>query len=188
MTTDQWFPLPLYEYVCSIPERKELNDDLNLTEFEHRPGWSADTHHLTPDPFGSNVLEKSDTFQQFLQYHVAQYLNDIGIEHHDPYHIDNSWFTSTTNGQYAHLHSHGGSDISGVYYISTNSRDGNIYFHSPHYVSENNYMIAHLDMARQITPKKGMIVLWPSFLMHGTRINETNHNRISMSFNLTFKR
>ena len=38
MTTEQWFPLPLYEYVCSIPERKELNDDLNLTEFEHRLG------------------------------------------------------------------------------------------------------------------------------------------------------
>ena len=188
MATEQWFPLPLYEYQCSIPERKELNDDLTLTEFVHRPGWSSDTHHLTPDPFASNVIEKSEKFQLFLQYHVTQYLNDIGIKSHDPYDINNSWFTSTTNGQYAHLHSHGGSDISGVYYVSTNQRDGNIYFHSPHYVSENNYMIAHLDMARQFIPKKGLIVLWPSFLMHGTRINETNHNRVSLSFNLTFKR
>ncbi len=188
MTTEQWFPLPLYEYTCSIPERKELNDDLTLSEFEHRPGWGADTHKLTPRPFESNVLEESHVFQQFLQYHVAQYLNNIGIERHDPYHIHNAWFTSTKKGQYAHLHSHGSDDISGVYYVSTNSRDGDIYFHSPHYVSESNYMVKHMNMARSITPKKGLIVLWPSFLMHGTRINETNHNRISMSFNLTFKR
>ena len=71
MATEQWFPLPLYEYQCSIPERKELNDDLTLTEFVHRPGWSSDTHHLTPDPFASNVIEKSEKFQLFLQYHVT---------------------------------------------------------------------------------------------------------------------
>ena len=189
MTTGQWFPLPLYEYQCeTIKERKDLNNDLPLSEFTHREGWSADTHQLTPHPFESNVIENSHVFQSFLKTHVHKYLQEIGIKHIDEYYINNSWYTSTTNGQYAHLHSHGGSDISGVYYISTNQRDGNIYFHSPHYVSENNYIIAHLDMARQVTPSKGKLLLWPSFLMHGTRINETNHNRVSLSFNITFRR
>ena len=188
MTTDQWFPLPLYQYtIPSIKERKDIESDLILTEFVHREGWSDDTHRLTPNPFGSNVLTDSPRMLEFIQTHVNEYLTNIGIDE-SPYHMDNAWYTSTNNGQYAHLHSHGGSDISGVYYVSTNSRDGNIYFHNPHYVSESNFMIGHLDMARQITPKKGMIVLWPSFLMHGTRVNETNHNRISLSFNLTFDR
>tara|TARA_E500000331_G_scaffold242823_1_gene233218 strand:- start:3261 stop:3827 length:567 start_codon:yes stop_codon:yes gene_type:complete len=188
MTTDQWFPLPLYQYTCeSIRERKDAESDLKLTEFEHREGWSKDTHRLTPNPFGSNVLEHSPNMLNFIKKHVNEYLTNIGIDE-SPYRMENAWFTSTQNGQYAHLHSHGGADISGVYYISTNSKDGNIYFHNPQYVMESNFMIAHLNMARQITPKKGMIVLWPSFLMHGTRVNETDHNRISLSFNLIFNR
>ena len=90
-------------------------------------------------------------------------------------------------GNYAHIHKHGFSDISGVYYYRTNGSDGDIFFETP--VTEtgcSKFWINH-SLTFNIAPEKGLIILFPGWLSHGVRTNTTDDQRISLSFNINYK-
>jgi len=36
--------------------------------------------------------------------------------------------------------------------------------------------------------EQGLIILWPGYLSHRTFVNETDHERLSLSFNIKFAR
>ena len=46
----------------------------------------------------------------------------------------------TKKGNYAPVHSHGWTDIAGVYYISTNGKDGDLYFENLNNLLSGNYI------------------------------------------------
>ena len=121
-----------------------------------------------------------------MQSYVKAFGNDIPME----YIIDSAWLTKTVKGEHALQHSHGCSDISGVYYLKTNGKDGNIFFHDP-----NSYMVGNLimDLAVNATNcelplQQGLIHMWPGYMSHGTRYNQTDDERLSLSFNIAFAR
>ena len=90
-------------------------------------------------------------------------------------------------GNYAHIHKHGFSDISGVYYYRTNGSDGDIFFETP--VTEtgcSKFWMNH-SLTFSIPPEKGLILLFPGWLSHGVRTNTTDNQRISLSFNINYK-
>jgi len=60
MSTEGWFAVPLHSEKAQGEEydkiQKELFDTYNQLEFSQNPEWSADTHELSPNPFGSDTL------------------------------------------------------------------------------------------------------------------------------------
>ena len=99
-----------------------------------------------------------------------------------------SWINKFQKGSYAHIHSHSTTDISGVYYYKAEPDSGSIFFESP--VSQASCTDAWVQLTNRfaIPPKPGLLVLFPGWLWHGVSTNFTDHERISISWNIKFKR
>ncbi|MBU63602.1 MAG: hypothetical protein CMI26_13980 [Opitutae bacterium] len=88
--------------------------------------------------------------------------------HHPPF-----WFNLSDRGDSTGVHNHAhGSEVSGVYYLEVPIDSGDLFFRSD----------ANEDFS--LLPKAGSVVLFPSDLRHGVRINSSPGKRISLAFNL----
>ena len=84
--------------------------------------------------------------------------------------------------------SHGYSDISGVYYINTNGEDGNLQFDNINSSMSGNFIMGALR-SKEVAPlMNGLLMLWPGPLKHGTQTNNTDSERMSLSFNINIAR
>jgi|TARA_A100001388_G_C28610794_1_gene422733 uncharacterized protein (TIGR02466 family) len=187
MAIEGWFQTPTYyEFLHGAELTKvqaEINDTLSSIEFSKHKAWGETNHSLSDPTFKTNYLDKyklSFTKKLFIQ-HVKQYLSVFKNEKYTVK-IENSWLTSTNRGEHTTVHNHGGFDISGVYYFQTNKNDGSLYLMNPitslvssHYFAPDECIYYH--------PEVGKLVLFPSWIYHGVRPNDTDDTRISLSFN-----
>ena len=86
-------------------------------------------------------------------------------------------------------HIHSNNFISAAYYVKAPERCGDIRFHDPRSAktirtpvtsSSNNLNIEVVN----VTPKEGLLVLFPSYLHHSVEMNSSNEDRIVISFNI----
>ena len=196
-----WFAIPIYQnYVREAnfqaiqSQFQTVVDDLKDKDmFKSKQNWNS--HKLSDSTFTKNFLDeyKLDLFKQELDDHIYSYLKVINspiIEKEETfkYTIIGSWMTLTEQYQYAHIHSHGHADLSGVYYFKTNGEDGNIFFQDPNKMMASGYCFSHISSRQEFTPAPGKILLFPGWLEHGVGTNTTDNERISVSFNIQFKR
>lgn len=89
--------------------------------------------------------------------------------------IDSLWGNISSFGNFntCHTHTRSQESISGVIYLSTPKKCGNIVFHNP----------LNLDEARVFFPKVGLLLLFPNILPHAVEPNLSQEDRISISFN-----
>ena len=217
MPTQPIFPSPIYLEKVFDDEYEEIQEELinacNQLDFHH-PSM-GDTHELSLAEdgtlFSDNVLERYQChkFLAFLYRNVMRYVGDLGyvdinnivpyeefisdeyvddINYPNQYIVAHSWFTKTNKGQYAPMHYHGSTDISGVYYLQTNGQDGNLTFYSPTKELISSFVYSLIDDKQEMPLEQGILALWPGLLYHTTANNETDHQRISLSFNIQFPR
>ena len=105
------------------------------------------------------------------------FLSQIATQKSIQYELS-GWAVSLANGGYQKRHIHPEAIVSGVLYIklsdesrSDKQTEGNLLFPSSH-------------CSRMITPKEGMVVLFPSYLPHETIPLLKDHERICIAFNL----
>ena len=86
-------------------------------------------------------------------------------------------------------HIHSNNYISAAYYVRAPKDCGNIVFHDPR--SESVYMHPKISETNKlnsnifsIEPQEGLLVLFPSFLHHSVNINNSDEERIVISFNI----
>ena len=195
MPTLSWFPMPVYvEKVSGEAKNKieeELYDVYDKAKFAQNPQWTKDTNELSvvnDSFFTANELKNCTVFNDCIDYHLKEYLKQLATPTNLDYFIDNSWLTRTTKGKYIHQHDHGNYDISGVYYLKTNGEDGQLFFPSPHRLLAGNFIISRIvDYYQHLPLENGVIAMWPSVLLHNTEPNQTDHERISASFNIKFR-
>ena len=83
------------------------------------------------------------------------------------------WFNLSETGDSTGVHNHAReSVVSGVYYLEAPIDSGELFFRSD---GEDDYSLA---------PDAGSVVLFPSELRHGVRMNYSSGKRISLAFNL----
>ncbi len=195
------FPTPIYTIRAAGDKfdaiQYELNACYNKINMKHLP-YTPDAHEVSTDKDGNFfrgcLLQAYNctNFLKFLDHSVKQYVYTISKGTADStYSITESWFTKTLKGQYAPHHNHGDADLSGVYYLDTNGEDGRLKIVSPHRYFCGNYIYGitnRLSQESTITLQNGVLGLWPSILDHSTEANETDHERISLSFNICFSK
>ena len=102
------------------------------------------------------------------------------------------WININGKGAYNKRHNHPGSAFSGVYYVECPKNCGQIIFHNPHGFTAFDELSAYKQdiiqngyqhQAIGIDPKAGTLILFPAYLMHGVQENESDEERISISFN-----
>ena len=103
------------------------------------------------------------------------------------------WFNINKKGSYNTKHVHPTSDFSGVFWLKTSMNCGNIVFESPHNFSSFIEIQSYTDKFKNDTgctggyffnPIEGKMLIFPSSLEHEVQPNESDEDRISVSFNI----
>jgi uncharacterized protein (TIGR02466 family) len=104
--------------------------------------------------------------------------------------ITDSWININGNNHYNTPHDHGSGLFSGIYYVKADGDCGNVEFMTPigaHTFSINGNFVKTFNPfnsnIQTVKVQTGLLVLFPSWLVHYTRPNKTDQNRISIAFN-----
>ncbi len=105
-----------------------------------------------------------------------------------------AWININGPGAYNILHSHPNSHLSGVMWIKAPKDCGVISFDNPNghqtYTEINSYNQEFNDQffihhSYWLPPIEGRMIIFPSHLQHEVKENNSNEDRISVSFNIT---
>ena len=195
MPVDNLYPTPLYySSVDNYSEIKEEISNLLLDiDFKTNPEW-GNNHQLSDTNFKLNFLESSDLLRTEVHRHIGNFLQEIkfqtSLEYNGKveYAIPSSWVAKYDRGEYAHVHSHAHHELSGVYYHDVKGDHGKFFIECPVGPMSSSFLLNHKSLSTKITPQPGMILLFPGYLRHGVYANETDNSRISVSFNVSFKK
>jgi len=102
--------------------------------------------------------------------------------------IINSWFNIQDKESILKEHFHPNSIISGGIFINVDSKSSKLYFHNPnpfvYYTAKNSPANEYTHEWYSIAPKKGDLILFPSWLKHGSNQDKNfSSNRTVISFN-----
>ena len=105
--------------------------------------------------------------------------------------ITNMWTIINKNGAANSRHHHGNSAISAAYYVRAPKNCGDIVFYDPRpapiYFHPNARSSNSLNcQVNKVTPVEGALVLFPSYLDHSVDANNSNEERVVISFNISF--
>jgi uncharacterized protein (TIGR02466 family) len=179
----------LIKYVSSFLNKKECNEVINLTLNKKLSshlsliGEAKSTHGLN-----SNILSKvNSNIIKEIQNKIDEYAVDYGVR---KLKLDNSWINIQNKNSVLNKHSHPDSIVSGALYLKVDKNSSKIYFYNP------NTYLTFVNVFKQtefscenyyFTPQIGDLILFPSWLIHGSN-NEKNNSieRTVLSFNTLY--
>lgn len=163
--------------IINLTLNKKLNPHLCLK------GKGKSTHDLN-----SNILiNAKNYFLEKINNIINEYATDYGVKRLK---LANSWINIQNKNSTLSMHSHPDSIISGALYLKVDKNSSKIYFYNP------NPYLNMVNISKQteftcenyfFTPKTGDLLLFPSWLKHGSN-NEKNNSkeRIVLSFNTLY--
>jgi len=165
------------EMIKSIPSAKYHNH-LCLK------GKGKSTHKLNDSIL--SIIDKD--ISKKINTKIEEYVFDYGVR---PLKIHNSWVNIQNKNSVLTKHSHPDSIVSGVIYLKVDSKSSKTYFYSPNvyrtfvdFIKQTEYNIDNYFF----TPRTGDLILFPSWLMHGSNEDKNNSaKRISFSFNTVYR-
>lgn len=189
------FPTPLYTYKLENTEYTNVQQELQTVVDElyteenwgQNPNWNSSSQYLSnKGNFIENILESKDmkVVTQFIMHHCYNYMASMNVKPKYKAAIETSWLSLTKTGLSSHIHDHGTSHISGVYWFKTNGNDGDIVFRNSHKALKCNPIGSSVAHENAFPPEQGRLILFPGFLDHSVNENTTNEDRISLSFNI----
>lgn len=103
------------------------------------------------------------------------------------FHLHNLWINENYKNCWNHVHNHPHSTFSGVYYIKVPPMSGNLIFPRTSIFNIAAFTdVTNSDFALNynISPEEGLMVIFPSELLHYVEPNENDQSRISIAFNI----
>ena len=185
------FPLPIFIDRAEGSEYESIHKE--LTDVKSKLKFNDTGSHmiLNDDPFRSHFLSSYNCSHtiNFINKNIQSYISSLYGANNTQWVITESWMAKTLKGRGAREHSHGLADISGVYYLDTNGQDGNLVFTNPYNNLLSNMFLNDLIKMDNVMPlENGKIFLWPGQIRHYTVVNQTDHERVSVSFNISLTR
>jgi uncharacterized protein (TIGR02466 family) len=106
--------------------------------------------------------------------------------------LDNAWININRKGDRNEIHTHPVSVFSGVYYVKSNDKSGNIRFNRNY---SDSFIVNMVDTKESkplnwsevfYTPIPGRLLIFPGHIPHMVEENESDDDRISIAFNMKF--
>lgn len=197
MPIDTLYPTPIYysqvENFDAI--QTEVASVVEKTNFGTVSDWGS-PHQLSDPTFEGNVLNEKNmtSLTSEIHSHIRKYLEGLTFQFSPnykdgaTYNVVSSWISKYKKREYAPTHSHGHHEISGVYYHQVTEEQGNFFFECPTPQLTSSFLYNHLSYHTKISPVKGLLLLFPGYLYHGVYANNTDDDRISLSFNVSFQK
>jgi uncharacterized protein (TIGR02466 family) len=154
---------------------KDLGYHLNAGQ-----NWASNNRNILSDPMFKEINE-------LIQAEIDHYAKNIMMWDSNEFYITQSWINVNPKDTEHHIHYHYNSIISGTFYLETNEND-NIVFHRKSELSlltmkRSSFNIWNSDFWK-VQVKNNTIVLFPSSLYHSVDKNVSNHERVSIAFNV----
>lgn len=189
------FPTPLYTYKAEGKEYADIQAELQPVidslylegQWGQNPHWGSSSPHLSNrGNFIESILKSKDmkVVTMFIMHHCFNYMKMMNVKPSYKPAIETSWLTLSNPGLSFHVHDHGTSHISGVYWFKTNGADGDIVFRNSFKALKCNPIGSSFAHETSFSPDQGRLILFPGFLDHSVNENLTNEDRISLSFNI----
>lgn len=187
--TELWFPSVVWSGMLHSPDNTTIKhfayqrkkNDVGV-EVSNYLGWQ------------STYIEKYDCFAiddliSTIDKEVSLCAKQTGLPTLE---IQNLWININPKGAYNHLHDHLGAVLTGVYYVDANEQQGNLqlersdnaeYF-LPEFPDKHTYFTSTRATYKAQT---GALYLFPAWMKHSVQGNQTDKDRISISFNYGVK-
>lgn len=126
-----------------------------------------------------NIYRETPILSQEIEKSVKFFCKNWGVK--IPLILD-YWVQDYKDNHYHSRHNHPLSLISGIYWVRANKYASKLRIYSP-----NPYDSFPLEFKQNffdITPKKGLLILFPSYIYHEVLINSSNSIRTTIAFNL----
>jgi uncharacterized protein (TIGR02466 family) len=125
-----------------------------------------------------------DTYNLVTLRTNIQAMLNIMAPNYNAFVFNDSWFNFSNKGNFQFDHNHGTEKFSGVYYYQTTGLDGDIKFTTPNVAEKLGMGISRDVQTVSFTPVVGRMLIFPAYLEHRVEPNTTDHERISITFNI----
>jgi uncharacterized protein (TIGR02466 family) len=189
---NDWFPTPVWNF--TIDNCQQLNSIL-LAEVhaEQQADRVGEKWSNVLGWHSANDLHKRERFSDFVSIidrHVLEVANFLQWDL-DRFALNITTCWAIVNGKLASnsVHNHPNSILSGVYYLQVPENCGGIFFTDPRPASQmlippvKEFNLWTLPKV-SYKPHEGVMLLFPSWLLHGVDMNMGEGVRISLSFNI----
>lgn len=186
---EQWFPQVIWVGALDLVD----NDLIEKFAYDKKttdPGVSVSNYggwQSTGIGRGENVA--FDNLVDYLNAEIDLCCQQTGLPDLELYNI---WININGPGSYNHLHNHAGALLSGVYYVKSKPEQGNIFFERG---DDAEYFLPPMMnpniFTSTATVKKSTtnaLYVFPGWLKHSVQPNQTQEDRISISFNYGLKK
>lgn len=184
------FPIPTFVSIIDGDQldavQKEFQEKIQSVEFHGSPeGWGQ-IFSVSDPTFDGDIISQIGLveLEKLINDNLVHYLKILQVQ--QTKYNRQSWMTQSKKGEFSHVHGHGSSHISGVYYYQTNEKDGDFFFNNPNLALMTSRAFQKTNHTWIHTPQVGKMIMWPGWLQHGVRMNETDHTRHSLAFNVIF--
>ena len=164
----------------------EREKDPRGLRFSNMGGWQSQPTYKDYD----NIL--FSTVKNTLMTYFSQNVLDMSKE----IVFEGLWMNINKKGDYNATHDHPNCHMAGAFWINSPEGCGNFECQSPHSYNCGQEISVYTPNFREKTnsygsygflPIEGSIMLFPASLNHRVTPNQSDQDRISSSFNLTFK-
>lgn len=189
------FSVPIYQEMLLNKEQISNEIDTVIKDCDFKNEWQPDNDTaLTTFIPGKSINIILSRQMKLMGMAILSNVDKLLEETNQPYkkrslRIDQSWINRFDNEQLIGMHEHGyqPNTVSGVYYHKAPANCGRIIFKSPNpFVVSFPHQSPDYFNISNIEPEEGLIVLFPSWLMHKVEPNRSNDIRVSLSFNVSF--
>ena len=173
--------LILYSY------EQQKKDPLGVNK-SNNGGWHSQSKYASfPNPISSTVINLIKSILNNKNFFNIKDLKKAKMQ---------MWININKPGDFNNKHNHPGSDLSGVFWIKSLQKSGNLAFYSPNFMTQIHQINSIKDEISKklfttptidIEPLEGVIVLFPSDLNHAVQKNNSDEDRISVSFNIDLR-
>lgn len=176
----QLFPTPLLivQYEQSIDKELAYLKTISYREQRENGNFRSDNSYLLRNEEFKNI-------KNFLGEAVNKFTTDV-LQSKQRLVITQCWANRNPKGSKHHEHVHPNSIISGVMYFQINEKLPPISFSKDRQegMKLNPEKYNHVNSESFLLPcKPGELIMFPSSLKHSVPINQSNEDRISISFN-----
>ena len=189
MHTELWFPSVIWSSITHVVNNQALKtfaydrklNDVGVENSNYNGFQSSDIQ------IGTHI--EIDKLVRHLNKEIDSCAKQTGLPELTIY---NLWLNINPPGAYNQLHHHTGAVLTGVYYVEAEDNQGNILFdrsdnaeyHIPEYVEKETYFTSTRATYKA---KTGALYIFPGWLKHSVEGNNSNTDRISISFNYGVK-
>ena len=182
------FPTPVLIAQYPLPYEKELEYIRELPcRRENKGGDAGNTIHYNRQSEDTFVLDNPllSNIKAFIESKIYKFVKEVMNSNSDMV-ITQSWINKSGKGESHHEHVHPNSMVSGVWYPVINEQLPPIQFRSKAQrdVRLQCEKFNNFNSATFLLPMKmGELILFPSNLTHSVPANQSETERISLSFN-----